>query len=253
MTTQIRRRLTDNIRRVHDRMAQACDRAGRDPDSVSLVAVTKYVEVDVIRQAIDAGLLDLGESKVQDLAKRAGMINESISRRRLAGGGKPQMSPRWHMVGHLQRNKVKTVLPWVETIHSLDSLRLAEEIHVQAAKASRVVKVLMQVNASTEKSKFGVAVGAATHLAEQIVSLPNLRLIGLMTMAPLTDKPDVARSAFARLRELFEEILGERLAGDNFRQLSMGMSQDFEAAILEGATIVRVGSALFDGTVRSDG
>ena len=250
MTTQIRRRLTDNLRRVRERIARACEQARRDPETIRLVAVTKYVEVDVIRQALDVGLLDLGESRVQELTKRAGMVHEYLSRRRLAGTGKPPVCPRWHMVGHLQRNKVKAVLPWVDLIHSLDSLRLAEEINVQAARASRVAKVLMQVNASGEKGKFGVAVGAATHLAEQIVSLPNLKLLGLMTMAPLSDNPDTARPVFARLRELFEEMVGERLAGEDFRHLSMGMSLDFEAAILEGATMVRIGAALFEGLRR---
>jgi len=250
MATQSKRRLADNLRRVRDRIGAACAQAGRDPESITLIAVTKTVEVDVIRQALDVGLLDLGESKVQELTQRAGMIHEYMSRRRLASGGRPQLSPRWHMVGHLQRNKVKTVLPWIEVIHSLDSLRLAEEINVQAARASRRVKVLMQVNASGEKSKHGVAVGASTHLAEQIVSLPNLELIGLMTMGPLpSDQEGVTspRPYFARLRELFEEIAGERLVGESFRHLSMGMSLDLEDAILEGATTVRIGSALFDG------
>lgn len=247
MTTQIKRRLTDNLRRVRDRICAACEKAGRYPDNITLLAVTKTVEVDVIRHALDVGLVDLGESKVQDLTKRAGMIHEYLSRRRLASGGKPQLSPRWHMVGHLQRNKVKMFLPWVEVIHSLDSLRLAEEINVQAARASRRVKVLMQVNASGEKSKHGVAVGAATHLAEQIVSLPSLELIGLMTMAPILEASGSSRPIFTRLRELFEEIVGERIVGESFRHISMGMSQDYEDAILEGATIIRIGSALFEG------
>ncbi|MCH8857232.1 MAG: alanine racemase [Proteobacteria bacterium] len=141
------------------------------------------------------------------------------------------------MVGHLQRNKVKAVLPWVEVVHSLDSLRLAEELDLHAGRAGKVVQVLMQVNASGERSKEGVAVGAAVHLVEQIVSLPGLKLIGMMTMAPLSDKKDTAQRIFARMREIFEEIAEERMAGADFRQLSMGMSSDFEAAIAEGATI----------------
>lgn len=248
VTTQIRRRLADNARRVRDRIARACESAGRDPSAITLVAVTKSIEMDVIRQTLDAGLLDLGESRVQELTQRAAMIHESLARRRQAAGPGPQPPrPRWHMVGHLQRNKVKAVLPWVEVIHSLDSLRLAEEISNHAARAGRVVDVLMQLNASVEKSKFGVAVGAATHLTEQIVSLPNLRLIGLMALGPLVDDEGVSRRVFARLREVFEEIISERLVSDAFRHLSMGMSRDLEAAILEGATFVRIGNALFDG------
>ena len=247
VTTQIRRRLADNARRVRDRIARACESAGRDPSAITLVAVTKSIEVDVIRQTLDVGLLDLGESRVQELSQRAAMIHESLARRRQAGAPGPHPRARWHMVGHLQRNKVKAVLPWVEVIHSLDSLRLAEEISNHAARSGRVVDVLMQLNASAEKSKFGVAVGAATHLTEQIVSLPNLRLIGLMTLGPLIDDEGVSRRVFARLREVFEEIITGRLVNDSFRHLLMGMSRDFEAAILEGATIVRIGNALFDG------
>lgn len=247
MTGPHRRRLADNIRRVRDRIGAACEKAGRSADDLTLVAVTKSVDVDVIRQTIDVGLLDLGESRVQELSKRAAMIHESISRRRLGSGSASQPNPRWHMVGHLQRNKVKAVLPWVEVVHSLDSLRLAEELDLHAGRMGKVVQVLMQVNASGERSKEGVAVGAATHLVEQIVSLPSLKLIGMMTLAPLSDNKDTAQRIFARMHEIFEEIAGERMAGPDFRQLSMGMSLDFEAAIAEGATIVRIGTALYDG------
>jgi pyridoxal phosphate enzyme (YggS family) len=149
------------------------------------------------------------------------------------------------MIGHLQRNKVRQVLPLVSMIHSIDTLRLAEEINAFAAKLGLCPPVLLQVNTSQEPQKFGVPVGAAPHLAEQIESLPNLKLVGLMTMAPLTHNKDVIRECFIRARELFVEIRGEKIAGGHFTELSMGMSADFQIAVEEGATILRIGSAIF--------
>jgi hypothetical protein len=151
------------------------------------------------------------------------------------------------MLGHLQRNKVRQVLPMISLVHSVDTLRLAEEINVSAAKLNLSPSILLQVNTSQEPQKYGVPVGAATHLAEQIETLPNINLIGLMTMAPLTHNKEVIRGCFARARELFLEIKGERIVGKQFKELSMGMSSDYEIAIEEGATILRIGSAIFAG------
>jgi len=153
----------------------------------------------------------------------------------------------WHMIGHLQRNKVRQILPIVSLIHSVDTLRLAEEINSSAARLHLTPKVLLQVNTSNEPQKYGVPIGAATHLAEQIETLPHLKLIGLMTMAPLTRNTDVVRGCFARARELFCEMRGEKIVGNQFTELSMGMSSDYEIAIEEGATILRIGSAIFAG------
>jgi len=154
---------------------------------------------------------------------------------------------RWHMIGHLQRNKVRQVLPLVALIHSVDTLRLAEEINASAAKLNITPGVLLQVNTSEEPQKYGVSVGAAPHLAEQVETLPNLKLVGLMTMAPLTHNKDVIRRCFVRARELFTDIRGEKIVGQDFTELSMGMSSDYEIAIEEGATILRIGSAIFSG------
>ena len=151
------------------------------------------------------------------------------------------------MIGHLQRNKVRDVLPWVELVHSVDSLRLAEEIDAEAAKLGRKMPILLEVNPSGEVSKFGVAVAATTHLAEQVNSLRHVELRGLMAMAPLTDDESVIRHSFRRVRELFEEIIGERICGPTFKELSLGMSSDFEFGIEAGATYVRIGSALLEG------
>lgn len=247
--TLVRRRLADNLKRVRDRIETACSAAGRDPGGVRLVAVTKYVDVDVVRQALELGILDLGESRAQQLNQRAGMIHESLERRSALAGKRDAgaIRPRWHMVGHLQRNKVKLVVPWAELIHSVDSLRLAEDLHKQAEKLGRVVDILLQVNTSAERSKFGIAVGAVPHLVEHIGMWPGVRFCGLMTLGPLGAAPDEIRLCFDRLRDIFEDLRAERTIGPHFTELSMGMSGDFPIAIQAGATIVRVGAALFDG------
>ena len=243
----MKRRLSENWKRVEQRIADACQRAERDPSSVTLVAITKSVSLDIIHTMVDLGFTDLGESRVQELTKRAAAVNEWLGRRSrdIAAGARPR--PHWHMVGHLQRNKVKAVLPWIDMIHSLDSLRLAEEIDAQSAKLGRVTPALLQVNAGDERAKLGVAVAATTHLAEQVCSLKHIELRGLMAMAPLTDDVSRIRYVFGRARELFDEIRGERLCGPAFAELSLGMSQDFEYGIEAGATFVRIGSALFEG------
>jgi len=243
----MRRKLHENWKRVEQRIQDACQRAGRNASSVTLVAITKYASLDVIRTMVDLGFTDLGESRVQELTKRAAAVNEWLSRRPrdVTAGARPR--PTWHMVGHLQRNKVKAVLPWVELIHSVDSLRLAEEIDAQSAKLGRVTPILLEVNAADEASKYGVAVAATTHLAEQVDSLKNVELRGLMAMAPLTNDESVLRHVFGRVRELFDEIITERICGPKFKELSLGMTNDFEYAIEAGATYVRIGSALFEG------
>ena len=243
----MKRRLSENLKRTQERIEQACRRAKRDPGEVTLIAVTKYAGLEIIRMLLDLGVRDLGESRVQELTHRAAMVHESLGRRPLASEGPPPTPPRWHMIGHLQRNKVRALLPWVEMIHSLDSLRLAEELDAESARLERKAPILLEINASGEAGKEGGAVAAATHLVEQLSSLKHLELRGLMAMAPLTDDAVVIRNTFERVRELFEEIVGEKVCGPQFRDLSMGMSNDFEHAVEFGATYVRVGSALFEG------
>jgi len=243
----IRRVLAENLQRVKERIAQACAAAHRRPESVKLIAVTKYAGLDVLKAMPDAGFDELGESRAPELVKRAAAINEFLSRRArdFSAGAMPR--PRWHMIGHLQRNKVKLVLPWTDMVHSVDSLRLAEEINQRAGALDRKVDILLQVNCSEERTKFGVAVGATTHLAELIAPLPHIAVCGLMTMAPLTESRGEIHDCFTRCRELFEEIRHEIGVGAQFRHLSMGMSHDFEIAIACGATMVRLGTALFEG------
>ncbi len=246
----MKKKIAENLRRIRDEIDEACARVRRSPGDVRIVAVTKSVEVDAIRLLLEMAQMDIAESRVQELIRRNAMIEESISRRQgLSEDSETAelLRPRWHMVGPLQRNKVKPLLTMVEYLHSVDSLRLAEEINTCAAKLglAKKVKLFLQVNTSQEKQKHGLAVGAVGALAEQIITLPNLEIVGLMTMAPLTDDQEICRFCFSRLREIFEELQGEKICGPNFRHLSMGMSQDYVTAVEEGATMLRIGSAIF--------
>ena len=235
-----RKRLQENLQHVRDRIAESARKVGRDPGNVRLVAITKAADLDDVKALIDLGVSDLGENRLQQLLARAGDVAAWVARRR------KETSPyRWHMVGHLQRNKVRQVLGVADVIHSVDSLRLAEEIDRRGELIGRVIDVMLQVNCSEEPQKFGVAVGASSHLAEQMCTMDHLRVTGLMTMAPLNPNPEKARPTFTRLREIFEDMRREKIGGKDFRHLSMGMTQDYAVAVEEGATIVRIGTALF--------
>jgi pyridoxal phosphate enzyme (YggS family) len=238
-------KIPERIKCVENTISSACARVGRDVSEIKLVIVTKSATIEAIKEVIHLGFANLGENRVQQLKKVSTQIAEFLER-----GNDDSALPgkvNWHMVGHLQRNKVRQVLPIASLIHSVDTLRLAEEINTSAARLNLCPKVLLQVNISNEPQKYGVPVGAATHLAEQIETLPNLKLIGLMTMAPLTHNKDVIRACFVRARELFVELRGEKIVGSQFTELSMGMSSDYEVAVEEGATILRIGSAIFAG------
>ena len=238
-------KISERIQQLTDTIKSTCARVGRNPKEVKLVIVTKSATIEGIKQVIHLGFTDLGENRAQQLKKVSAQIDEFLNQ-----AGSDSTLPKkvnWHMIGHLQRNKVRHVLPIVSLIHSVDTLRLAEEINTSAPKLNLCPKALLQVNTSNEPQKYGVPVGAATHLAEQIETLPNLKLVGLMTMAPLTRDKDVIRACFVRARELFIEMRGEKIVGPQFTELSMGMSSDYEIAIEEGATILRIGSAIFAG------
>ena len=236
-------KVLERINRVKENIKRACDKANRDPSEVKLVVVTKSATFDEIKKVIHAGFTDLGENRVQQLKKIAAQVDEFLEK----DGQQLPQKINWHMIGHLQRNKVRQVLPMICLIHSVDTLRLAEEINAVAAKLNLKPKILLQVNTSGEPQKYGVPVGAAIHLAEQIETLPNLKFVGLMTMAPLTRDKNLIRFCFVRARELFIEMKGEKIVGPEFTELSMGMSSDYEIAVEEGATILRIGSAIFAG------
>ncbi len=256
--------LRDALASIHDRIADAAARSGRTADRVALIAVTKYATPDQIRQVVELGQADLGESRVQQLAQRVPQLAEFLSRKKtLSGAGsKPdEQTPdvvRWHMVGQLQRNKVKQCVPHVDLIHSVDSLRLAEELHNYGAKTDTVIDILIQVNATGGPGgpgKGGVAAPAVVHLLEQVDTMLHVRPRGLMTMAPFPAEgaapdPEAARPVFARAAEIFADCQSSEFAGDDFNLLSMGMSDDFEVAIEEGANVIRLGRALF-GDVES--
>lgn len=220
--------LAANIRHIEQRISSACERSGRSRDDVTLVAVTKTQPAARVNEAIAAGLTDIGENRVQEyLSKRDEMLPH-----------------RFHMIGHLQRNKVRQIIEFATLIHSVDGMTLAEEIERLAGQRGSVVDVLIEVNSSGEASKFGVAPDAVPLLAAQILQLPHLRLRGLMTVAEFVEDPASLRPAFRMMRELRDD-LAARDATSAIRELSMGMTNDYEIAIEEGATLIRLGSAIF--------
>lgn len=253
---------------VRSRIADAARRSGRRNDSVLLVVVTKGASIDQIRELLGFGQVDFGENRVQQLMQRAAAIDDFAARRRELGSPRtdaasPARPPgsgaaaapgaaRWHMVGTLQRNKVRKCIELARLIHSVDNLRLAEEIQIAGMKRPEPVEVLVEVNIAGERSKQGVAPAAARHLVDQLETMVNLRVRGLMCMAPLDGGLDAARSVFDRCRELHEEIRRSGAGGGRFDILSMGMSADFEVAIECGANLVRVGSAVVGEPAQPD-
>jgi PLP dependent protein len=226
-------RIADNLSEIRRRIAAAAARSGRPPEGVKLVAVTKYVGVSVIRDLVAAGCHDLGESRPQELwAKSAELADPSIN---------------WHLIGHLQRNKIDRTLPLVSLIHSVDSLRLSKSIDQAAAVLDVVVPILLEVNISGDSKKHGFTPDEMESRLVDIDEFDRVQVRGLMTMAGREGDLDSARRDFARLRELRDQLRRDLPDGISLDDLSMGMSGDFEAAIEEGATIVRVGSALFEG------
>jgi hypothetical protein len=244
--------LRTNLQRVREVVDAACQRAGRPPDRVRLVAVTKYVDLSVVRALLAMGVGEIGENRVQQLVARAAALGTRFDDfapdfRWGTPAASAVTSPRWHMIGHLQRNKVRAVLPHVRIIHSIDSLRLAAELDKVAAALDAPVEGLIEVNVSGEQSKFGVTPADLPALLESLRPLSHLRLRGLMTMAPFDPDPEHARPHFARLRDLSQRLRGSGTLEPDCTELSMGMSQDYGVAVEEGATLVRVGSALFEG------
>ena len=222
--------LTENVIEVEKRVQAACDRAGRSRDEVTLIAVSKTKPVSDIEEVLTTGILDYGENKVQELSDKFEVLPKNI---------------RWHMIGHLQRNKVKYLMGKAVMIHSVDSLRLAEQIEHEAAKADLVMPVLIEVNVAEEESKFGTTSTAALELVEAVAKLPHVKVKGLMTIAPFTDNPEDNRVYFKKLKQLSVDIKSKNIDNVDMDELSMGMTGDYEVAIEEGATMVRVGTGIF--------
>ncbi|PWK04951.1 YggS family pyridoxal phosphate-dependent enzyme [Tumebacillus permanentifrigoris] len=224
------------LQEIRARIAAACSRVGRNLEDVTIVAVTKYIDTEQTEQVIRAGLTDIGENRLQvALPKMEGM------------GAELQASVRWHYIGSLQTKKVKDVLPRFYMIHSLDRLSLAEEIHKRAAAFGRSIPCLVQVNISGEESKSGLAPAELPAFLQQVRELDGVEVRGFMTMAPAGADPEEARPVFRGLRELRDQLLAQGLVPAQARELSMGMSGDYEIAVEEGATLVRLGSILVNG------
>ena len=222
--------IKDNAKRILEDIYETAIKAGRNPEEITLVGVTKTVTAKEAKELMDAGVSTLGENRVQSLLDKYETLGNE---------------PTWHLIGHLQTNKVKYIADKVTMIHSVESLKLAEEIDRQFGKCGRCAEILLQVNISGEESKFGVTPKEAYLLAEQMASFKNLTVSGLMTMAPLAATPKETRNIFAGLQKLSVDISAKKYDNINMRHLSMGMSGDYREAIFEGATLVRIGSALF--------
>lgn len=222
--------LAENLKQIEENIQTACLRAGRKREEVTLIAVSKTKPVSMLSEIYNCGVRDFGENKVQEICEKRDLLPSDI---------------RWHMIGHLQRNKVKYIIKDTALIHSVDSYRLAEEINIQAKKIRRIVPILIEVNIAEESSKFGISAPEALQLTEEIAQLDNLRIQGLMTIAPYTENPEDNRPYFKKIRDLSVDIDKENIDNVSMDVLSMGMTGDYMIAIEEGATIVRVGTGIF--------
>ncbi len=222
--------LKEQLSEVEEKIQAACTRAGRNRDEVTLIAVSKTKPVEVLKEAYDLGVRVFGENKVQELTDKYEVLPDDIS---------------WHMIGHLQTNKVKYIIDKVDLIHSVDSLKLAETIEKEAAKKNLTARILVEVNVAEEESKFGLKVDEVIPFIEKIASFPHIRVCGLMTIAPFVENPEENRPIFANLHKLSVDIEKKNIDNVNVSILSMGMTNDYEVAIEEGATMVRVGTGIF--------
>lgn len=222
--------ITENIALVKQNVEAACRKAGRNPDEASLIAVSKTKPVEMLREAYDAGCRDFGENKVQEMIDKCGQLPSDI---------------RWHMIGHLQRNKVKYIVDKVFLIHSVDSYRLACEISKEAVKKELEVNILIEVNVAEEESKFGARREELLELVENIAALPGICVKGLMTVAPYVENAEENRQYFVNLRQLSVDIMSKNIDNVSMGILSMGMTGDYMVALEEGATYVRVGTGIF--------
>ena len=237
-TMSNRQTIAQNLAQIRHDIEAACSRADRSPDSMQLVAVTKYADLDWVRDLIELGETQLGESRPQQMCRRAEELPDDIC---------------WHMIGHLQRNKVDMVIRTAELIHSVDSVRLLRKIESSAATLGERQRVLLEVNVSGEESKDGFSPASLKSNWAEILDLQHVEIQGLMTMAPHSADKESARPFFGQLRELRDELVVDSEGRLVLPELSMGMSGDFEIAIEEGATLIRIGSRVFEGLERSEG
>lgn len=222
--------ILENIKQVEENIIKSCEKVGRDPKEVTLIAVSKTKPYTAIEEALPSGVLDYGENKVQELTEKYEILPKDI---------------RWHMIGHLQRNKVKYLVGKVELIHSVDSSRLANQIETEFAKKNEIANILIEVNMANEESKFGITSETTEQLVREISKLEHVRIKGLMTIAPYTDNPETNRVYFRNMKKLSVDIAEKNIDNVSMNVLSMGMTGDYQVAIEEGATMVRVGTGIF--------
>ena len=222
--------IKENIAKVQENIKNACIKSSRDVSEVTLIAVSKTKPIEAIYEAMACGMKDFGENKVQEMCDKIETINEPLN---------------WHLIGHLQTNKVKYIIGRTCLIHSVDSLHLAEKIQDEAAKKNVHADILVQVNVANETTKFGLSTDETIDMIEQIAKLPNVHIQGLMTIAPFVDDPEDNRQIFREMKQLSVDIKGKNIDNVDMNILSMGMTGDYEVAIEEGATMVRVGTGIF--------
>ncbi len=222
--------LKENYEQVSNKVKAACERAARNPEDVTLIAVSKTKPVEMLQEVYDCGCRDFGENKVQEIMDKYDKLPNDI---------------RWHMIGHLQTNKVKYIVDKVYMIHSVDSIKLAKEISKEAVKKNVMVKILLEVNVAQEESKFGMMSEEVKDFYNEVIDLPGLKVCGLMTIAPYVEDSEENRQYFVKLRQLMVDMTDEKNDNKDVGELSMGMTGDYEVAIEEGATYVRVGTGIF--------
>lgn len=222
--------LASNLQEVERKIMEACDKTGRAREEITLIAVSKTKPVPMLQEIYDLGVRDFGENKVQELTDKEPQLPADL---------------RWHMIGHLQRNKVKQVIDKAVLIHSVDSVRLAKAIEAEAAKKDIIVQILLEVNVAEEDSKFGLKLDEVLPAVEEIATMPHVRIKGLMTIAPFVENPEENRTVFAQLQKLSVDIAEKNIDNVSVDILSMGMTNDYQVAIEEGATMIRVGTGIF--------
>jgi len=222
--------IRENLAEVRSNIAKACEKVGREPSEVTLLAVSKTKPIEMIREAMAAGQRAFGENYVQEIEEKYAVLGDNAD---------------WHMIGHLQRNKVKYIIGKVSLIHSVDSLRLAEQIQKEAEKHSVTVRVLLEVNVANEESKWGFTPDETVEAVKAVAAMPNVHVCGLMTSAPITEDAESNRVYFRQLRKLFDDIKAMNIENVDMQVLSMGMTGDYTVAVEEGSTLVRVGTGIF--------
>ena len=222
--------MAENVAYIQSKIAAAAQKSGRSPSDVKLIGVTKTIDIERMRALLNLGVKSLGENKPQELVEKYNILGSE---------------PEWHLIGHLQTNKVKLVIDKVSMIHSLDSLRLANEINRRSADINRKTNVLVEINIASEPSKHGIAPGETSEFVGQLVEMKHLNVCGLMCIAPYVDEPEKNRIYFVKMRQIFIDIKSKYVHNKDILDLSMGMTNDYEIAVEEGATMVRIGTGIF--------